>query len=92
MGTEQRNDALKQVIDLRRLGVHRTLSIRVLAADATAAAAAAAPGFAGGQRCDPARSACTKYRWNAKNTISGTSIDRKAPVDSTSMFAPNCLS
>ena len=41
--------------------------------------------------CEPARSACTKYRWNAKNTISGITIDKKAPADSTSKLAPNAV-
>ncbi len=38
---------------------------------------------------DPAMTPCTKCRWKAKNTTTGTISDRNAPGASTSMLLPN---
>src|SRR3954470_6575819 len=38
---------------------------------------------------EPARMPCTKYRWKAKNTASGTSIEMNEPGPITLMFEEN---
>ena len=41
---------------------------------------------------DPARRPWTKYRWNAKKTMSGITRETKVAGAMISMFAPNCAS
>jgi hypothetical protein len=68
-------------------GLNTTAGLVANAAATVVVAAALA--LRSGYFTEPASTPCSKYFWNEKNTMSGTTSDRNAPVARMSMFEPN---